>query len=223
MLANIILAGALALTASAAPVALSPRAPVATTGSAFRLVAKVRSSSSSSPSAAAVNNLELAAYHTSPSLNRGALAASSATVFYQNGTQAQRDTWTATLVNDTPSFPQGFVIDFEGSGGATGNLFEVQVNAGPGSQSVMISSEAQEYAFVDRQAATGGFQACVDSASGTTLVDWYVLDGAAEGCVAIDLVPECMALPELPEGSTWNHEFVQQVRCYEDVSAIEWR
>jgi hypothetical protein len=43
-----------------------------------------------------------------------------------------------------------------------------------------------------------------------------------DGCVPVRLVPQCAPLPDLEPGSPATHEFAQEVRCYDDVSAIEW-
>lgn len=49
----------------------------------------------------------------------------------------------------------------------------------------------------------------------------YVRD-IPKGCTAINLIPECDTLPELPEGSLASYEFAQSSKCYADVSAINW-
>lgn len=45
-----------------------------------------------------------------------------------------------------------------------------------------------------------------------------------EGCTHVRLVAQCDVLPEAPEGSAaWPfHQAAQEVRCYEDVMAIDW-
>ena len=225
MFLNVIVIAALALTASAAPL-LPPRGPAVSMGTAFRLVVKVKTADfADSP----VNNHEVSIAHTIPGSNRAVISASptSPTVFYQNGTQTERDLWIARLVNDTPQFPQGFFIDYEGSGGPTGDVFDVSINAGPGSQSIMVSPDSQPLAYIDLHGLTedldlpSSFIVC-DNA-GKRVLDWCASDNVPSGCVAVDLVPQCETLPALPVNATWSHEFVQEVRCYEDVAAItEW-
>jgi hypothetical protein len=213
---------ALAVAASAAPLArLVPRAPETSTGTTFRLVVKITDGTDFTDSP--VNNGEVTLYHTVASVNRAVITNSGA-VFYQNGTQTERDGWAAQLINYTPSFPQGFSIDFEDGT----DTFKTYVNAGPGLPGVMVSSDAKPLAFIDRHGAsadgttTGTFVVCQDTSLGNVL-SWKVTNGASEGCVAVDLVPECDALPGLSDTADWIHGFVENVRCYADVSAItEW-
>jgi hypothetical protein len=212
---------ALALAAAAVAAPLARRADAPTAGTAFTLVAKVTSGTDFAD--APVNNAPVVLYHTGAAANRVVVssAAANVPVFYQNGTQAEADAWTARLVNDTPSFPQGFLIDFEGPGT---DSFDVYVNAGPGSQSIMVSPSSKPRAFIDRHGladAAGTFVVCQDETLGNVL-SWKTTDGAPEGCVAVDLVPQCAALPDLPAGATWSHDNVQEVRCYADAAAVGW-
>ncbi|KAI0149213.1 hypothetical protein BJ166DRAFT_537097 [Pestalotiopsis sp. NC0098] len=43
-----------------------------------------------------------------------------------------------------------------------------------------------------------------------------------QGCVAITLLPECIALDDLPDGAIASHDFAANSTCYASVSDIDW-
>ena len=55
----------------------------------------------------------------------------------------------------------------------------------------------------------------------------YAKDGeqvpaVPEGCAAVDLLPQCAELGDLPKGSTASRDHALTVKCYEDVLNVDW-
>ncbi|KAI1135658.1 hypothetical protein F5Y05DRAFT_415997 [Hypoxylon sp. FL0543] len=66
--------------------------------------------------------------------------------------------------------------------------------------------------------APGNYAVCnryIAYGAGNLTVVRYVYEGEAlpDGCVGVDFVPLCAALDDLPAGSEWTHDFVQEVDC----------
>ncbi|XXH00702.1 hypothetical protein Hte_007052 [Hypoxylon texense] len=93
---------------------------------------------------------------------------------------------------------------------------DVTVNVGGGTNGVGIQAWGDEL-FLGGVGA-GTYAVCNRfigyTRSNLTAVR-FVYDGEVipEGCVGVRFVPLCAELNDLPEGSTWTHEFVQEVNC----------
>jgi hypothetical protein len=118
----------------------------------------------------------------------------------------------------------------------------VYVNFGSGEKGVMIS-EGDNLAFIrpwERSSAPTVFAVCNeaidlvshDETEKHLTIDWFTStaenDGefelvVPEGCVPATLVPQCATLPDVPEGGPASHEWAQEIRCYENVMAVDWR
>jgi hypothetical protein len=236
----------IALLALASAVAARPTSPSTTGGNypplsvsrGFRLVANV--TDPSKDFVPSINNWELSGLHVGPPFNRGVLRDGQGRVFYQNGTEEDNKYWHSSMVTDgsTPLVPYGIQIQWHEDDIDMHNL---TINAGAGSMAIMLSSAKNPYSYIDpleNSGAKATFVACKqtipyygDKIQYTT-INWLVGSlndkneyglQVPENCVPIHLIPECTVLPDLPDNAFSSHEFAQEVRCYDDVSAIDWR
>ena len=179
-----------------------------------------------------IQNTYIASIHTGAGL---ALVGNSADVevarvFYQNGTaQEKRDNEMTTITDGgTPLFPSGLQLFKETDSDVAST---VNLDAGPGSKGVGISSFPEPYAFLTPET----YAACNQSLpyyqdkyfiilKQVTTVDdnGGVHVNIPDGCVAVRLLPECTQLNDLPSGSYSSHEFAIEDRCYQDVKSIKW-
>jgi hypothetical protein len=51
---------------------------------------------------------------------------------------------------------------------------------------------------------------------------WYESENVPAECIPVKLVPQCAAVPELPDGFEFNDTRVIESRCYKDVASIQW-
>ncbi|KAK0642037.1 hypothetical protein B0T16DRAFT_420932 [Cercophora newfieldiana] len=199
----------------------------------FRLVVNVTDPSRDlSPS---INNLYLNLAHIGPAQNRAIAGPTPGPIFYQNGTSSMSGLSFTTLLTDggTPPFPEGLTYaqertDAKGSG--------IYVSAGSGAQAVKLTRLSNPYSYLtilsevigssfigcnstipyygeERQFQVINWVTTTRNATGTHLV-------IPEGCVPLNLVPECAVLEALPPDAKSSHEWAQEVRCYEDVKGV---
>lgn len=203
----------------------------------FRLVVNVTDPSKDfSPS---INGQQFITAHIGPSLNRGIIIPSSGAVFYQNGTYADIDSHTLQIITDAGAapgvFPQTVTyqkesVDTYGQG--------IYINGGAASGGTALTRLADPYSYLtilegvisstfvvcnqtipyygeDRRFNVVNWVQATRDSSGTSVK-------VPEGCVPVNLVPECAQLADLPEGAYSSHEFAQEVRCYERVGDVDW-
>ncbi|KAK5661874.1 hypothetical protein OQA88_9982 [Cercophora sp. LCS_1] len=77
----------------------------------------------------------------------------------------------------------------------------------------------------------GTFMACpgvgaqdhqVRFAKGTVDADGNLSVAVPLGCAPVTLLAQCMILGNAPAGATYTHDYARQIRCYEDVSNVDW-
>lgn len=132
----------------------------------------------------------------------------------------------------TPLYPYGITVQPEV---APGTAYGVAVNVGPGTSGVQLTHFPEVYPIL-RGGAQGTYAACNEfepyyQKNYTTVrftydvvnPDTFLYEhDIPANCIAINLIPECAVLPDLPAGSVASHEFASSVNCYPDVSAIDW-
>ncbi|KAI0456402.1 hypothetical protein F5B21DRAFT_502301 [Xylaria acuta] len=225
--------------ASAAPLEsrqVIPNYPPNELSAGFRLVANVTDPATDlTPS---VDGWEFQGIHTGAGLNDAVLASGTGRIFYHNGTAAEIRFGQGSIVSDSgsPPFPEGIYVQGEDQFDATYPAeHNVAINVGSGTIGVSLLSFPDPYFYLTAR-APGTFVACprtVPYYNQEFIVVRFAYDtfdpdtalsvrNVPEGCTAITLIPECDTLAELPEGSLSSHEFVENSKCYKDVSAINW-
>lgn len=145
-------------------------------------------------------------------------------IFYENGTHAQVTAYQTTILTDggTPPAPYGLTVPAPGSQPLPGQEV-IGINVGPGTFNTIVSKRGKGPVVVNRlDEGKGTFVACkgeIPYYPGLEFVKvQYVYAGEklGEGCVGIELVPECAELNELPEGSYSSHEFAVEVKCFDN-------
>ncbi|KAI2608189.1 uncharacterized protein GGS25DRAFT_521361 [Hypoxylon fragiforme] len=150
----------------------------------------------------------------------GSATDAGAAPFYTNGTS---DAAASDVLNDLgTSFPWGInVLAKDASDATYPGEHGVSVNVGGGSLGVGVVRQGggnDAGSVVLGGPAPGGWAACerfVGYTRSNMTVVRYVYEGesAPADCVGISFRPLCAALPDLPAGSEWTHEFVQEVDC----------
>lgn len=214
---------ALATLATSHP--LSERAPEFSSARAFRLVAN--QTSSSEPlvhglvmSTVQLNQATALVVLTTPN------APTDGSLFYLNGTAEQWDVKQLHVLTDrdSPLAPWGLnVSDVEANPAAERPLSMIR---GSGQNMVLARSPAP-IPRLDNPKGAGVWVACRRYVS--PVVDYMPVVGYVYGrkaipeeCSVIELLPECAELNELPEGSESSHDNALVVKCYPDVTAIDW-
>jgi hypothetical protein len=222
----------------------TPHYPPTSSSKAFKLVANVTDPTLDfTPS---IKNWLVQGYHTGAGTNAAVLAPFDAAtnpgrIFYENGTaQDQAYHSTSLLTNAGSSLPIPFSwqvqspTEFDATYPAQ---HHVSISVGQ-STPAYIASFPIVYPIVENGLGLGTFVACKNQLPGNPTLGEVVTvnyayatfngpDGDTyeyhanipEGCIAINLIPECTALDESSEAS---HESALVERCYEDVSAINW-
>ncbi|KAI4865080.1 hypothetical protein F4820DRAFT_421717 [Hypoxylon rubiginosum] len=133
--------------------------------------------------------------------------------YYTNGTDGY-----SSVQNDLGTdFPWGVQVQSPSETDATyAGEHDVTVNAGGGTNGVGIQAWGDEL-FLGGVGA-GTYAVCNRfigyTRSNLTAVR-FVYDGEVlpEGCVGVRFVPLCAELNDLPAGSEWTHDYVQEVNC----------
>ncbi|CAJ2501424.1 Uu.00g042770.m01.CDS01 [Anthostomella pinea] len=238
MFTTVISIGLLSLASSVplAPRQVVPHYPPSSQSTGFKLVANA--TDPTNDMAASVNGLVLQGIHVGAGLNDAALGSdtNNSRIFYQNGTAEELRYNQGDILSDggTPIFPWGIQVANQNASDPAA-LRGVTVDAGSGTVGVSLAHFPDPYVYLTALGA-GKFVACDEYVryynQNFTTVRYVtgVQDPATalytysipENCVAINLIPECAALPDLPEGSISSHEFAASAKCYADVSAINW-
>ncbi|KAH6660984.1 hypothetical protein BKA67DRAFT_642004 [Truncatella angustata] len=214
-----------------------PHYPPTQLSTGFRLIANVTDPSKDfNPP---VNNWVFNGIHTGAGSNDAVLlpdGTDSGRIFYVNGTAEEVFYGQGSTLTDggSPPFPFGIYVASEDQTDADG-FHDVSVNVGSGNKGVQLTRFPVVYPTL-KGVGQGTYVACdqkvpyynanyitvrwtYDTVDPETFLNVHQIP---EGCVAINLVPECATLNDLPEGSLSSHEFASSSVCYGDVSAIDW-
>ncbi|KAI1098854.1 hypothetical protein F4804DRAFT_323653 [Jackrogersella minutella] len=135
--------------------------------------------------------------------------------FYTNGTAA--DGYTDVLNDLGTAYPWGIKVQDQASGDAAyPGEHDVEIDVGGGTDGVGLVTTGAAVALAGT--AAGNYAACdrfIGYVRANLTVVKYVYEGETlpDGCVGIAFVPLCATLVDLPAGSQWNHDFVQEVDC----------
>lgn len=224
---------AIASLSAASPVAIRATYPPTSESQGFYLVANVTDPSKDlSPP---INGWKLEGVHIGAGLDTATLSAEYGRVFFENATlESGHYIVNSSLITDGGLYPYGITLTPLSSGNPESDYLDyVGVNIGTGSREVGIRPFPVPYPEVytsDR----GTFVACTEPEPAYGRPPFPVrfarshFDGADEiqpipdGCVAINLLAQCTALPPVQDGAEYNHDSAQTVRCYDDVAAIDW-
>ena len=183
--------------------------------------------------------------HIGPGFTRATLGQDSDSpgrVFYQNGTYEDLTMQRLGIISDggTPPFPNG--LTYQADDNAPGSEPRGQalfVNAGASGGGTRLSRlyEPISKLTILSDVVASAFVACPKSRIPYygdrwefTVLNWVQATRSStgsqvvipEGCVEVEMIPQCAPLEALPEGAYSSHEFVQEVRCYDDVKGIKW-
>ncbi|KAI0012453.1 hypothetical protein F4779DRAFT_67114 [Xylariaceae sp. FL0662B] len=217
-----------------------PHYPPTSASKGFRLIANVTDPSTDlTPS---VNGWVFNGLHVGAGLNDAVLLADggedTGRIFYHNGTAEEIRYGKGSIVTDggTPPFPFGIYVQGNNeSAPADPSEYGVTVNVGSGTIGVSLAAFPDPYTYLT-SAPAGVFIACprnepyynkeyivirrsYDTVDPKTALNVHHVP---QDCTAVNLIPECATLNDLPEGSLSSHEFAANTKCYENVSAINW-
>ncbi|KAI0376626.1 hypothetical protein F5Y04DRAFT_265963 [Hypomontagnella monticulosa] len=135
--------------------------------------------------------------------------------YYTNGTAA--DGWVAVLNDLGTNYPWGLnVQDPESFDYTYAGEHDADINVGGGSNGLTVVRDGDS--AILGGLAPGNYAVCnrfIGYTRSNMTVVRYVYDGEdlPTDCVAVNFVPLCAQLQDLPEGSEWTHDFVQEVDC----------
>ncbi|KAI1172662.1 hypothetical protein F4777DRAFT_560818 [Nemania sp. FL0916] len=228
-----------ATLASAVPLSsrqIVPHYPPNSLSTGFRLIANVTDPATDlSPP---INGQQLNGIHTGAGFNDAVVLPETGRVFYHNGTAAEIRFGEGSVITDagTPLFPEGIFVQAATEFDITYPAeHDVSINVGSGTIGVSILDFPSPYFYLTA-GAQGTYVVCprvvpyYNAQYNVVRFAYDTFDPATalfvqnvpEGCTAVNLIPECDVLPELPEGSLSSHEFAAETKCYEDVKAIDW-
>ena len=175
--------------------------------------------------------------HIGPAQNRAIVTPSAGPVFYQNGTYEDITMQRIAILTDggTPPFPEGLIYQQEQDDSKGNGIYIVAGDGGHGTRLTRLA-EPYSYLTILADVVRSTFVACgntvipaIGDKQKFTVVNWVqAMRGAGgstvvvpDGCVAVNLVPQCATLNALPADAQSSHEFAQEVRCYDNVTAID--
>lgn len=146
-------------------------------------------------------------------------------VFYQNGTEQDRQRGVTRLAADLGSPPSGFGFSFQ-SGKDSSFVSTANLGRGPGQVAIALTHEPVPYALLHLSM----FAICNQPLPIYQDKEYKVLRQfntkssamIPDNCVPVTVIPQCAALEDLREGSRDSHALAFDSECYEDVSSIEW-
>ncbi|KAI1646837.1 uncharacterized protein F4817DRAFT_339576 [Daldinia loculata] len=160
----------------------------------------------------------LSGIHVGAGQNIAVVSASnpgSSTPYYSNGTEAQG--WVDVLNDLGTDFPWGFIVqDSESTDATYPGEHDASINVGGGSNGITIEQSGDSVAL---SGLAPGYYAVCDRFIGyvrtNIQVVRYVYEGETlpENCAAVNFVPQCATLDDLPATSEWTHDFVQEIDC----------
>ncbi|KAK0713293.1 hypothetical protein B0T26DRAFT_742064 [Lasiosphaeria miniovina] len=211
----------------------------------FRLVVNV--TDPSKDLTPAVHGRMFGLAHIGPAQNRAIASAggiNNGPIFFQNGTSADAVfERTGVLTDggggDGPSrFPEAlqYVTDQNDTDEEGAGVYVLAGGAGTGERLTRLTQPYSYLTILGDAAVVSNFVVCpgtipyYGNATKFALVNWVQATRDAtgthvvvpDGCVAVNLVPQCASLEALPDGAPYTHDFVQEVRCYDDVLAVDW-
>jgi hypothetical protein len=236
MMSTILLPLAAAALAIASPATRDPDCiPRYSTSRGFKLVINVTDLAKDfTPS---INGWSVGGVHIGPAQNRGVATAGQVPTFYQNGTYEDNKERRTSILTDggTPEFWEGFQT-LRGRDDTQGQ--EVYVLSGGGTPGIMLTSLGDPYSYLDalENIYLSTFLACNSTIpyygnfTHFITLNWLVATRDANGhalripenCVSVNLIPQCANLEPLLPNATASHEWAQEIRCYRNVSAIDW-
>ena len=147
-------------------------------------------------------------------------------VFYQNGTEQDRQRSGSRLAADLGNPPSAFGFSLQ-SGADSSFVSTANLSPGPGKVAVALTHEPVPYAFLNLSI----FAICNQPLPIYQGMEYKVLrqfrtKNSAEmipnNCVPVTIIPQCAVLEDLPKGSRDSHDLASDSECYADVSSIEW-
>ncbi|KAH8881896.1 hypothetical protein GQ53DRAFT_847957 [Thozetella sp. PMI_491] len=227
----------------ASPVDIAPYPPYLTS-KGFRLVINVTDLTKDfHPS---INGHEIAAFHLQSSFHRAtATEVGNGNIFYQYPHVNDSDRFSefqSMLLTELGPNTAGLQQDTGSSDQYSGPKYNMTMNFGEGTRGVQLAVGGY-FAYVrpfEFSGAQMSFVVCNET------VEWYsrnddekllaldYLSYSGSGpdfglhvprdCVPVRLLAQCDKLPEVANGTVAYplHQLAQEVRCYEDVKAIDW-
>jgi len=223
------------VTAAPANLRQVPNYPPSSLANGFTLVVNVTDPAKDlTPS---VNGYVFTTAHTGAGLNTAIVSPGDpqqpGRVFYLNGTTNEVRNHQSTVITDggLPPAPYGITI----LDSAQETEHAISVNVGQRTVGVGLATFPDPYSYLIAS-RPGSYLVCNRDIpyyqQAFTVVQWVdaVVDEDTSlyvthvpyGCTAVRLIPQCTTLDELPEGSYSSHEFANTVKCYNNVSGINW-
>jgi hypothetical protein len=220
MIGKVIALGWLTAGVIASPLK-SRTVPPTSTSKGFYLIANASDPSRDfSPS---IKNWVFSTVHIGAALNAAVLSQDYPRYYYVNGTAEQVSAGTSSVLSDGGI--QGYSFGIQTRVNAEG-IVDMSVNGGVGTAGVTIAAPPDPYPHL--MAGAGTFIACNETLAYYGPNTYFILLRHASSsanigsCIPVTLLTECTELPQLPPDALASHEFAANVRCYADVSAIDW-
>ncbi|KAI6086870.1 hypothetical protein F4821DRAFT_237645 [Hypoxylon rubiginosum] len=199
--------------------------PPSTFSQGFKLIANVtdRSHDLSPP----IHGWALQGAHIGAGLNSAVLNNTTpGMIFYQNGTLADVSRQQSDMLTDVgkPLTPYGIIMRYPSD---ADKVVALGIDAGSGTAGITLTDPP--YPMTELSAYASQFAACKENVPYYPPDREFVVvkafrDGyeVPDNCVVVKFLPQCAALPDLPEGSFSSHEFANTSRCFEDPANIDW-
>ncbi|KAI1765188.1 hypothetical protein GGR53DRAFT_491301 [Hypoxylon sp. FL1150] len=202
--------------------------PPSTFSQGFKLIANVtdRAHDLSPP----IHGWALQGAHTGAGQNTAVLNSTTpGMIFYQNGSLTDVSRNQSDMLTDagTPLTPYGIVLRYPSD---ADEVVVLGIDAGAGTAGVTLTDPPYPMTQLSSaDDASGQFAACRQNISYYPPDREFVVVKAfrdayevPDNCVAVEFLPQCATLPDLPEGSHSSHEFADTARCFEDPADIDW-
>lgn len=201
--------------------------PPYTTGPAFRLVANVTNLTATAITPS-IHLWYVQGQHSGAGIDTMTLINAAGQVFWVNGTELEVRYSESTVQSDSALFPMGLMLTEDapyglwsefGPGreelGVTPFPRPTPMLYGPDQGTFVACNETFD-AYAHPVIGLGFATATFDNATAT------FVQAVPDNCVPVNLLPECADLAPPPEGANYTHDFAQPVRCYPNVSALDW-
>jgi len=196
--------------------------PPLSTSTNFYLIANVTDPASDfTPS---IQGWTLVGYHVGAALNYGVLEnpvtdpsdpdSGPGGIYFVNGTAEEVTANQGTVVLQYGEYPAGITVNAPDNAGGE---YIVHINIEPGEQGIYIAPSPIPSLVGPTE--TGSYYACnntIEGSSAIQLLFKYEGESTPEGCVDVNMLPQCVSGAEV-----W--EFGDNVvDCYGDVAGIDW-
>jgi hypothetical protein len=203
------------------PGPIIPNYPHASSSQGFRLVVNVTNPSLDFDTP--INGFYVNSIHVGAARNLVGVTDYPGRIFYQNGTIEEWRYARSTMISDESGYPYGLSLAADDDNEEP-ESYTARLDVGFGTPGLVLSRFPEPYVF----ALWEQWVACDEALEYYSGRHFVILKRVLQGaevpgnCVAVRLLPQCTALPELPDWAGASHEFALESACYEDVASLDW-